>query len=436
MLAQRLPGHTYSVGQVLWFLWLVLQSTSSLRGAPRAMTVSLRVLELPYAVPAWSTGRLWLLRLGYYKLTRAKEQADDWVWMIDHTVQVGQEKCLVILGVRLHVLAEQKRPLSHEDVEPLVLLPMSPSNGPLIFEQLEASAKRTGIPRQIVADHGSDLKAGIEAFCQTHPTTCSIYDIKHKTACVLKHELAGDTSWQTFTRLAAKSKLKVQQSALACLAPPNQRAKARYMNIDVLVRWGEHLLDVMDHPERLSDLQIDRDMVDVKLGWIREFRTDLEAWREWLEVMEVTETLVRHQGVYRGVHRELKARLSPIAQRARSRAVGSHLVAFLAQESLKAKANERLLGSSEVIESVFGKFKHLERDQAKAGFTALVLSLAAMVSTTTVDVVQQALTTVTTQKVLTWCKQTLGASVQAKRRKAFGKPAKTEQKPDQLMAVG
>jgi hypothetical protein len=313
---------------------------------------------------------------------------------------------------------------------------MSPSNGSLIFEQLEASAKLTGIPRQIVADQGSDLKAGIEAFCQTHPTTSSIYDITHKTACVLKHELAGDTSWHAFTRFAAQSKRQVQQSALACLAPPNQRAKARYMNIDVLVRWGQQLLDVMDHPERLCDLQIDRAMVEVKLGWIRDFRTNLAEWQEWLEVIDVTETLVRRQGVYRGVHRELKTRLAPVTRRVRSRAVGAHLVAVLAKESLKAKANECLLGSSEVIESVFGKFKHMERDQARAGFTGLVLSLAAMVSTTTAEVVQQALRTGTTQNVLSWCKQTLGASVQAKRRKAFGRYQKTEQKRDQFRAVG
>lgn len=174
ILRQRLAGHTYSVGHVLWFVSLVLQSATSLRGAPRSMAMPLRLFQLPDTVPTWSTGRLWLLRLGYYKLTRAKDQADDWVWIIDHTVQVGQEKCLVILGVRLHVLATLKRALNHEDVEPLALLPMSLSNGPLILQQLEASVNQTGVPRQIVADHGSDLKAGIEAFCQTPPTTCSI----------------------------------------------------------------------------------------------------------------------------------------------------------------------------------------------------------------------------------------------------------------------
>jgi hypothetical protein len=433
---QRIPRHTYSVGHVMWFVSLVLQASSSLRGASQAMARTLALFQLPYAVPAWSTGRLWLLRLGYYKLTRAKEQADDWAWIVDHTVQMGQEKCLVILGVRLHVLSTLKRPLNHEDVEPLVLLPMSPSNGERLLHQLEASARQTGIPRQIVADHGSDLKAGIEQFCQQHPGTCFIYDIKHKTASVLKHELSGDEKWQRFTRLATQSKLKVQQSALACLAPPNQRTKARYMNIDVLVHWGHQLLQVLAQPERIDDLHIDFELLQAKLGWIRDFREPLQQWRELLNVIEVTESLVRTQGIYRGVHRDLKTRLSAVARRARSRVVSAHLVAFVATESLKAKPHERLLGSSEVVESVLGKFKHVERDQAKGGFTGLVLSLAAMVSTTTLEVVQQALATVPTQKVLTWCQQTLGQSVQGKRKKALLPAVKTEQKWDQFRAVG
>ena len=71
--------------------------------------------------PAWFTGRLWLLRLGYYKLTRPKEQTEDWVWIVDHTVQLGKEKCLVILGVRLSALPIEGHCLSHEDVEPIAL---------------------------------------------------------------------------------------------------------------------------------------------------------------------------------------------------------------------------------------------------------------------------------------------------------------------------
>jgi hypothetical protein len=54
-----------------------------------------------FPVPHFTTVRFWLLRLGYHKLHRPKEQASDWVWIIDHSNQIGQEKCFVILGVRI-----------------------------------------------------------------------------------------------------------------------------------------------------------------------------------------------------------------------------------------------------------------------------------------------------------------------------------------------
>jgi hypothetical protein len=52
-----------------------------------------------------------------------------------------------------------------------------------------------------------------------------------------------------------------------------------------------------------------------------------------------------------------------------------------------------LLGSSEVIESVFGKMKRLEQDQAQSGFTVFILGLVAIVAETTREVVQKALET-------------------------------------------
>ena len=83
------------------FIALVLSAAVSLRGASRVLELWGTVFELPEAAPAWYTGRLWLLRVGYYKLTRPKAQARDWVWIIDHTIHLGVQKCLVILGVRL-----------------------------------------------------------------------------------------------------------------------------------------------------------------------------------------------------------------------------------------------------------------------------------------------------------------------------------------------
>jgi hypothetical protein len=349
---------------------------------------------------------------------------------------MGAEKCFVILGVRLRTLVTPERCLSHAEVEPIALCPVRQSNGAVVYQQLQDSIVKTGIPREILGDHGSDVQAGVERFCQQHPETCFIYDIKHKTAVVLKHELHEDLQWQEFTRLATHTKQRVQQTALAFLAPPNQRTKARYMNLESLLRWGNATLMWLDAQQREPCSALDQQLLTEKLGWLQAFREALAGWQELLQIVEATESFVRKQGVYRGAYRALRAILMPLAQRARANKVSHHLLAFVAAQSLQAKPHERLLGSSEVSESVFGKLKRLEQDQAKEGFTGLLLSIGAMVSTTTKEVVQSALETVSTKDVLNWCKQQLGQSVQAKRKAAFAVPIKTEQKRDQFQEAG
>ena len=423
------------------FADLVLSDAVSLRGASRATERMTSTLQLPLDVPTWYTGRLWLLRLGYYKLTRPKDQADDWVWIADHTVQIGAEKCLVILGIRLSDLPSDGQCLSHQDVELIALLPVEKSSRDVVYRQLEANIEKTGVPRLIVGDHGSDLKAGVEKFCQEHPKTHFIYDIKHKTAAVLKRELARDETWLEFTRLAAQTKSRIQQTPLASLAPPNQRTKARYMNIDVLVRWGRGVLAFLDEQRtpacagREETTLFNPEQVQKKLGWIIRFRQPLEEWGELLQLTDATESFVRQRGLYHDAHLKLAEQLQSMAHTDRTQRARTELVAFVAQESAKARPGERLLGSSEVIESVLGKLKRLEQDQAKSGFTGLLLSIGAMVASTTSDVILKALETVPTKKALAWCKEELGRSVQAKRRGVLAFHSKSEQKWEQSWAA-
>ena len=402
-----------------------------MRGTSRAMEVIFDALQLPFSCPSWFTGRLWLLRLGYYKLMRPKVQADDWVWIVDHTVQLGDDKCLVILGVRLRDLPSIDGCISHEDVEPIVLAPVKKSNGDVVYQQLEQAVAKTGVPRAIISDHGTDLNAGVEKFCQQHPQTSALYDIKHKTAAVLKRELNQDVDWNTFTQLATQTKLQVQQTALAALSPPNQKTKARYMNVDVLVNWGQNILVFLDTPQDAFDGEV----VEEKLGWVKNFRSQLKDWGELFETITAAESFVRHHGLYQHVNLKLEEHLLPLqAQTERTQRLHRELIAFVAEQEAQVRPGERLLGSSEIIESVFGKMKRLEQDQSKNGFTGLLLGLGALVSTTTSAVIQQALETVSTKQVAIWCQKTLGQTVQSKRRQAFTTSRKAEQKWDQLPA--
>jgi hypothetical protein len=362
--------------------------------------------------------------LGYYKLTRAKARANDWVWIVDHSLQLGAEKCLVILGLRLSDLPDGGRSVSHADVEAIEVLPVTKSTGDIVWQQLEDAVEKTGVPREIVSDHGSDLRAGIRRFCEAHPECSPIYDITHKAANVLKHRLDPDEEWQRFTTLAAQSKSQIQQTALAYLRAPKQQSKARYMNVKPLVTWGWKLLRRLEQPTWPAWATEDGQHREDKLGWIREFRAPLEHWHALMQVIETTEQVVREEGFQHTTPAVLQHRLEEEmgSPSERVQAVRDELVRFVEEESAKAKPDERLLGSSEVIESVFGKLKRIERDQATSGFTGLILSVAAMVSTTTAEVIQQAMERVSTKMVLTWCRNMFGKSIQAKRKEAFADP--------------
>jgi len=399
------------------FILLVVGMAASIRGAGSVLKFFEEEHIAELETPSWSTGRLWLLRLGYYKLTRPKAGGDDWVWVVDHTIQLGTEKCLVILGFRLGDW--QSGSVGHEELEPIMLHPVKESNGEVVYKQLEEAVVKTGIPREIVGDEGSDLKAGIRRFCAEHKKTDFIYDIKHKVAVVLKRELSEDEDWKRFGERAGRTRQEEHQTVLAALASPNQRTKARYMNTEVLVEWGQKMLSFLEEGGRNQKELFPREKVEQHFGWIREYRGALFEWGEILRVIETVEEYVRENGLCRQTHEDLREKLAFPLKTPRGNRIREELLAHVQAEGAKAKEGERLYGSSEVIESVFGKFKNLERNQAKSGFTGLLLGLAALVSETTEQVIQSCMETVSTQNVQDWVRKNLGITLNAKRRLAF-----------------
>jgi hypothetical protein len=375
------------------------------------------------------------LRIGFYKLFRPKQIADDWIWIIDHTIQIGNEKCLIILGVRQSDLPSAELYMNHEDVEPLALLPVKKSTGQIVYEQLEQTVVKTGVPRQIISDHGTDIKSGIEKFCQQHSNTCFTYDVKHKGAAILKRELKEDQDWKRFVSEASKTSKRVQQTALAHLAPPNQRSKARYLNVDTLVCWGRNMLCYLDSRQVQTDAKSDRIQINEKLGWLNEYRDHLKKWQELIEVVKSVEAYIKFVGIYRDCHIDLSKQLDMPLFSQRAIQVRSELISFVQQQSSELRESERLPASSEIIESVIGKLKSLEQDQSKGGFTTMLLSLPAMLSKTTQDVVHKALESVPTKKVIDWVKQYIGQSVQSKKKEVLSVVKNTEQFWDQNNAA-
>jgi hypothetical protein len=410
----RVDRGQFPLGVVAGSLALVLRAGTRLRRTAAVMAINFRWCGVNAPVASYYSVRLWLLRLGLYQLIRPKTKADDWIWIVDHTVQLGPWKCLIVLGIRQSAWDAQDRVLSHDDVELIDLQPVSESNGKVVYRQLKAAAAKTGIPRAIVSDNGSDLHCGIDRFRKTHRKTAWMYDIKHKTACLLKHALEHDASWHTFAAEVHRFKQQVALTELAGLAPPHQRSKSRYMNLDVVVDWAERSLKLLNSRKVMAAAKLKRARVEAKLGWLRKFIPQVRRWREMLTVIGITEHYVRHQGIHPKAREELDVLLpkpaTPAAKRLRKQ-----LLEFVHQQAQQADEGERLLGSSEVLESIIGKFKYVAGERGPHGLTGMVLSIGALVGKQAVATVRTAMSEITNQQVWDWCQSHLGTTVQSVR---------------------
>jgi len=413
-----LPGGGYGVDLVRTFLRLV-RAGVALRAASRVLEELGEDFGVANGVPHWTTGRMWLLRLGHAMLTAPKEKAEDWAWVTDHSVQIGQEKCLVVLGIRLKDLPPPGKCLAHEDMELIALVPRKSWTREEVDEQLEVAAVQTGVPRVIVDDHGVDLSGGVSMFQERHPSTVEIYDAKHKAACLLKHRLEKNPRWQGFQQGIGQTRCAVQQTELACVVPPAPKPKSRFMNLQPMLGWAENVLGLLRCPPAELPSPIRAERLQEKLGWLEEFRADVQEWSEWQQVVNVVVEFVNRQGLYAGAAEQLRGQLPRENVASSTRSLAEELLEFVASQAAKAAPGERLPGSTEVLESCFGRFKALEKQQSRGGFTSLLLAFGSLLMDKSREYVARAMRHSHTPDVRRWCREHLGPTLFSQRKLVF-----------------
>jgi hypothetical protein len=428
-------NHHYSLGQIAGALLLMLVCRGSLRGTALATGFISRLLGRTQEVPSPTTVRSWLLRIGLYQLQRPLEKADDWVWIVDHTIQIGELKALLIVGFRLSAWRQQEtRTLTYSDVDLVGLWPVRNSPGEVIASQCKSAMARTGRPKLIISDEGRDLRRGFALFQEQHGEVAWIYDIKHKTASLLKRELQNDPVWTEFAKQANVMKRQVYLTELAFANPPQQRGKARYMSVDRLVTWGNRLLKWLDKPRPIGR-ELTASRIAEKIGWLRDYREPLQQWTQAMQVVETAETMVRREGYDTGSEAELRDRLPAVEAGSLAARLRGDLLDFVKQNALLASPTDGLPGSSEVLESIIGKYKNLQGEHGQFGVTSMLLAIGAFVGRLTLSCIQTALQTAKGTALDEWERTHLGATIQSQRKQAFPGPPRGTKTGSNMLAL-
>ena len=403
-------GH-YSITIIPLSLNLVIKAGASLRGASAAMALFVKQGFASFTVPCFSTIRSWLLRVGCYALSRPLERTVPWVWLIDHTIQIGSLKLLVILGCPLTQVLFGERALQLADLRLVALVPMEKSNGAAVEAELRKARERTGTPHLIVSDQGSDLLKGIADFQSGYPRVAHVLDVAHYGANVLEKTWSNQPRWRQFMHDLQSVSGKLRQTPTAYLLPPQQRTKARFMNIGVQLRFARRVL-------RLLDLPNPNERAENIYGWLRDYRDDLTHWEREHALVQTTIATVRVQGLHAQTLEQLEAVWGEIGSSESTVRIAEQLRDY-AKLDPPLEQGRRFVASTEILESCFGKLKRLEQDQSGNGITGLVLALGAIVGTLSDDELKAALDAVPQKQADGWIDRQIGRTIQWLRRQFF-----------------
>jgi hypothetical protein len=421
--AVRLPDDpplgTHGYGARMVSLCVNVAQKVGLRGAQAVLRIVFEWLGVEQKIPDWTSIRNWMQRLGVAALEEPAEPADDWIWMADHSNQIGPEKALVVLGVRASQLPSPGTPLTHADVRVLAVEPDTSWKREDMARAYEALAERFGAPRAVLVDGASELRDGAETLKSQRADTLVLGDFKHQAANVLKSVVGGDERFAEFQTQVGQTRSAIQQTELAHLVPPGKRPKARFMNLASTLHWAAMVLWLLDHPEAKGRAAITPERLQDKLGWLREYTADVARWVACQRVVSIGVTFINEQGLSHGAAQRFEELVASELTDHASREVAHRLTAFLKESESPLRAGERLPLSTEILESSFGLYKQLERQQSKGGFTSLLASFGSLLRPTTPQSVRKAFSRVSVKDTQAWIKTHIPETLTSKRQAAY-----------------
>lgn len=415
-LGKAAPGQTYPVGLIS--LSVNLARVIGLRRTVRVLQIVFDWLGVPVSLPCYQSIRGWMQRIGLDRMNR-EEKIPDGIWVVDHTNQIGAEKVLTILRVCASRLPPRGQPLRHQDVSVLYCQPGTQWKREDVRRVYQEVAASKGHPIAILTDGAVELREPAEQLKNKRKSPIVIPDLKHVLSNQLEALLANHPEYQAFTCQAGQTRSAVQQTELAHFTAPSFKQKARFMNLQPMLKWASMVLWHLTHPESQARKGIEPDRMESKLGWLRGLAPRIQEWTECQTVISALLTYFNANGVFRGAAASFHQQFAHRIQSASGRKLLDTALACMGRVEKQLGARQRLPTSTEILESTFARYKQLEQQHAKGGFTSLLPVFATLTKPTTPHEVKGSLARVKVADVRRWLSTNLPQTLASRRQTAY-----------------
>lgn len=397
---------------------LVLQAAVSFRSVPRIL--GLFQSQTPRGggwTPHFTSVINWSLRIGLGLLKQVAPITAPWMAIIDHSIDVGTKKALVVLRVPLAALAQRGFAIRLEDCQCIGLAIAETVNGATVARQLEATFSRAGPPAAITKDCDATLNKGVRLWMERAQISAPVIeDISHVMASALKAQFENTAPYKRFTALTTQAAKALRQTDLAFLVPPKLRTKGRFLSIGKLARWGEKMLDRMAVKGRAKKGSV--------LARLRKALPGFSALRPFITTFAATAVTVSHVMATlknKGLDSDTGAQCRDLAEGLPANSVvRQRLLAWLDRHhAIQREFTELpLIVSSDIIESLFGHFKYILERSPQADMNRTTLLLPALCGNPDPDTLANALAQTSHHDLAQWEAQHIPYTLR-KRRAAF-----------------
>ncbi len=249
-------------------------------------------------------------------------------------------------------------------------------------------------------------------------------DMKHVAANIFENQIGKSDRFAEFLSKLGRTRSAIQQIELSHFTPPAQKPKARFMNLGPTLRWGLMVSYHLSHARSVSRRGISVQRMNDKLGWVRQFRKELDAWNRCQQVMQASLKFINTQGIYRGAAVELEKLLTAQTrehsqQCELSTTMRDKLIEFVKTSEAELEPGERTWLSTENLEPAFGLFKRLEGQHSQGGFTSLVAAMPTLLTEWTPEIVRESFQATSVKQMKRWLQDNLTTTLTAKRAIAY-----------------
>ena len=315
---------------------------------------------------------------------------------------------------------KQQLQICFKDVEVIHMKILENTAYEFTLSELEQIVEKCGLPLFILSDEGSDLAKGIRIFIEKNPGIEHLNDISHKISNILKAELEDDIKWKEFCQVITKMKQRMPNTIIAYMCPPKLRQKMRFLNIRNPIEFAYKMLNLNINSLPKNER---KDFITYIKTPLEAFKNEIIQWNEVTSFITEVETEIKHNGMTRGDRLQIQSTSEILIAKCQKRQLSENkmktfnqILEFVKKQEAKLAPGQTIIGSSDIIESMFGKWKSMAPEDSMAGITDKIFILPLLAVNLTAELIKKALEDTPMQKIEEWHKNTLGKTMYAKRR--------------------